>query len=135
MLKYGGTWMSNIYNSRTAVITCASSHNERIECLWRDVYCCVGVIFYETFYHLEDKGSLNPLNEVDLLCLHYVFLPRINKTLQEFTECWNNHKFSSEHNLTPNQLFIRERFSRICFLVPLKCCILQEILMISNKWM
>ena len=59
--------------------------------------------FYETFYHLEDKGSLNPLNEVDLFCLHYVFLPHINKTLQEFTECWNNHNLSSEHNFTPNQ--------------------------------
>ena len=100
-------YMVEQHSSRTAVITGASTHNQRIERLWRDVYRCVGVIFYEIFYQLEDKGSLNPLNEVDLFCLHYVFLPRINKTLQEFIECWNNHNLSSEHNLTPNQLFIR----------------------------
>ena len=100
-------YMVEQHNSRRAVITGASTHNERIERLWRDVYRCVGVLFYETFYHLEDRGTLNPLNEVDLFCLHYVFLPRINKALQQFTECWNNHNISSEHNFTPNQLFIR----------------------------
>jgi len=100
-------YMVEQHNSRTAVLTGASTHNECIECLWRDVYRCVGVLFYEIFYHLEDRGCLNPLNEVDLFCLHYVFLPHINKTLQEFIECWNNHNLSSEQNLTPNQPFIR----------------------------
>ena len=100
-------YMVEQHNNRRAVITGSSTHNERIERLWRDVYRCVGVLFYETFYRLEDRGTLNPLNEVDLFCLHYVFLPRINKTLQQFIECWNNHNLSSEHCLTPNQLFIR----------------------------
>ena len=100
-------YMVEQHSSRAAVITGASTHNERIERLWRDVYRCVGVVFYDIFHELEDRGKLDPLNEVDLFCLHYVFLPKINKTLQEFSECWNNHKLSSEHNLTPNQLFIR----------------------------
>ena len=67
----------------------------------------MGVIFHEVFYNLEERGCLNALNEVDLFCLHYVFLPQINKTLQEFSECWNNHSVSSEHNFTPNQMFIQ----------------------------
>ena len=29
------------------------------------------------------------------------------ETLQQLTECWNNHNPSSEHCLTPKQLFIR----------------------------
>ena len=41
------------------------------------------------------------LNEVDLFCLHSVFLPRINDV-----ECWNNHLLSTSENLTPNQLII-----------------------------
>ena len=66
------------HNSTAAVITGSSTHNERIECLWRDVYRCVAVLFYDTFYSLEQEGKLDPLNEIDLFCLHYIYLPRIN---------------------------------------------------------
>ena len=62
------------------------------------------VFFYEVFYKLESENQLDPLNETDLFCLHFVFLPRINKTLTEFIDTWNNHPLSTEHNSTPNQL-------------------------------
>ena len=55
---------------------------------------------------MEDDGKLNPLNEVDMYCLHHVFLPRINASLKSFVESWNNHPVSTERNRTPNQLFI-----------------------------
>lgn len=42
-----------------------------------------------------------------LFCLHFVFLPRINAALESFTESWNNHSISTEHGMTPNQLFIQ----------------------------
>ena len=48
---------------------------------------------------------LDPLNEVDLYCLHYVYLPQINKCLFEFKESWNHHGLSSEGNMSPYQLF------------------------------
>ena len=54
----------------------------RIERLWRDVYQAV-------FRSLKTVGLLDPDNELDL-----------------FTEAWNNHKLSTEHNKTPMQLFI-----------------------------
>ena len=63
-------------------------------------------IFYQTFYELETEQLLDPLNEVDLFCLHQVYLPRINKILDEFVESWNNHSLSTERSMTPNQLFI-----------------------------
>ena len=64
------------------------------------------MVFRDTFCKLEDDGYLDPLNEVDLFCLHFVFLPRINVALQLFTESWNNHSISTANGMTPNLLFI-----------------------------
>ena len=61
---------------------------------------------YDTFQQLQDDGHLNPLNKVDVYCLHHVFLLRINSALKSFIELWNNHPICTEHNCTPNQLFI-----------------------------
>ena len=99
-------YMAEQHSNIDSVLTGSSTHNQRIERLWRDVYRCVGVLC-NTFSMLEEAGDLNSLNEVDLYCLHYVFLPRINNTLETFVESWNNHSLSSERNFTPYQLFIR----------------------------
>ena len=37
---------------------------------------------HDTFHKLEEERHLNPLNEIDLYCLLYVFIPRINSTLE-----------------------------------------------------
>ncbi len=39
-----------------------------------------------------------------MYCLHHIFLPRIDKCLAEFQECWNNDGLSLEGNMTPYQL-------------------------------
>lgn len=90
----------------TSVITGSSVHNERVERMWRDVNRCVVSTFSETFRRLENDDILNPLNEVDMYCLHVIFIPRINKCLTEFKESWNNHGLSSEGNKTPYQLYL-----------------------------
>lgn len=89
----------------STVLTGSSVHNQRVERLWRDVHRCVVSTFSELFRGLERDGLLNPLNEVDLYCLHFIFKPRINKCLSEFKESWNQHGLSSEGNMTPYQLF------------------------------
>ena len=86
------------------VVTGSSTHNERIERLWRDVHRSL-VHFADTFRELESAGVLDTLNEVDMFSLHFVFLPRINKCLHDFQASWNNHGLSSEGNMTPHQLF------------------------------
>ena len=62
--------------------------------------------FANTFRKLENDGLLDRLNEVDMICLHYCFLPRIQKCLQSFREAWNHHVLSTEANATPYQLYL-----------------------------
>ena len=99
-------YMISQYRDESVVITGSSTHNERIERLWRDVFRCVVTLFYDTFYGLEAEGTLDPLNETDLYCLHYVYVPKINACLTEFAESWNHHRMSTEHNQTPYQMFV-----------------------------
>ena len=91
-------------NNPDCVLAGSSIHNERIERLWRDVHRAV-LHFADTFCDLESDGILDTLNDVDMFCLHYVFLPRLNKCLRDFQESWNNHGLSTEGNMTPYQLF------------------------------
>ena len=50
-----------------------STHNQRIEKLWRDVYNGVTGLYHELFSFMEDKEIINPFNEIDMASLHYVF--------------------------------------------------------------
>ena len=89
-------------------ITGSSVHNQRIERLWRDVFRCVLSVFYHLFYFLEDEGKLDPSCDIDLFCLHYVYIPRINQALDSFRNGWNNHAVRTEHSLTPAQMMFVE---------------------------
>lgn len=100
---------------RRSALVGASVHNQRVERLWKDVHRCVTVLFYRLFYHLEYNNLLDPINELHLYALQYIFLPRINKALTEFIDAWNNHGVRTQRAMTPNQMFtegmLRLRFS------------------------
>ena len=70
-----------------------STHNQRIERLWRDVYRCVASTFHGIFYYMEEQQLLDPDSELDLFVLHCVFLPRINHSLECFTAVGINIPF------------------------------------------
>ena len=55
---------------------------------------------------MEDNGLLEVDDEVHMFALHYAFLPRINRSLDQFSAAWNNHGISTERNMSPVQLWI-----------------------------
>ena len=49
-----------------------SVHNQRIERMWRDIFCGCTYIYYNLFHYMEDCGILDPTNELHLAALHCV---------------------------------------------------------------
>ena len=90
---------------RGSFIAGRSVHNQRIERLWRDVFSSCISPFYYLFYSLEDNGVLSPVSDIDLFCLHYIFLPRINNHLETFRLAYSHHRLRTEHNQSPLQLW------------------------------
>ena len=69
------------------------------------MYTAITTTFVSIFQYLEAQNILNAENESDLFCLHYVFIPRINASLEGFRRAWNYHPLSTEGNFSPIQLY------------------------------
>ena len=91
---------------RGSFIAGPSTHNQRIERLWRDVFRCVMHYFYYLFYALEDSGNLNIEDPTNMFALHFVFLPRINKALHEYQETFNHHGIRTANSWSPYQMWM-----------------------------
>ena len=70
--------------NRGSHIQGSSVHNQHIERLHRETTRCCLSSFYTVFNFIENEGLLDVSNDTDVFCLPYVFLPRLNRALEEF---------------------------------------------------
>ena len=77
----------------------------RIERLWRDVFMSVTGVYYNILHSLEEENMLDISNIIHIFCCHYIFLTRIQASLDVFREAWDNHPIRTEENVTPHQLW------------------------------
>ena len=93
------------FTARERSIMGRSVHNQQIERLWRDVFQGCISLYYQLFTHLETGGLLDPCSEVHVFALHFVYLLRIQRSLNYFCTAYIHHPISSCHNITPAQPF------------------------------
>ena len=63
-------------------------------------------LYLSIFHHLEEQGSLDPQNELDILALHIIFLPRINQHIGIWKEGLNSHRMRRAGSLSPLQQYV-----------------------------
>ena len=69
---------------RGSIITGSSVRSCTVERSHRDIYAWVLTFYAHIFAAMEADGILDVLNDVHLYILHHIFIPRINRYLQEF---------------------------------------------------
>ena len=55
---------------------------------------------------MEQTGLLDVENRIHMFTLQHVYLARINSALSEWMICFNDHPVQTEHNWSPNQMWL-----------------------------
>lgn len=81
--------------NRASYIAGSSKFNTRIERMWRELHQRCMMPYKKLFQELEQDG-LDTENQVHMFSLHYMFLQRMNVSVDNFCMAWNNHKVTGE---------------------------------------
>lgn len=73
-----------------------STHNCRMEYIWRFVRTHVTDGFRELFHDLHKRNLFNPASPCEMFYLQHVFLPVVQSALDDFRDMWNHHKIRGD---------------------------------------
>ncbi len=73
--------------------------------IWAEVNQVMSMLYKDLFQFLKNGELFDSLNEVNLLVLHYVYLPCINASLAEFKSQWNHHGIRTANHQSPSALW------------------------------
>ena len=82
---------------------CTTSELNAYGMMYSDVFCLYTISYFTT--SKKEENLTHALADKDLYSLHLVYLNRINIALKAFQDGWNNHAITTEHSMTPLQLF------------------------------
>lgn len=80
--------------------------------MWRDVVEKVLGLFSDLFRAFEHMECFDPNSDLDIFCVQFIYLDRINECLNEFRMAWNLHPLRSETGQTPAALWMSGAYDR-----------------------